>query len=291
MSQDLFTNLKCTVKYTSINKPLSLFPIGDLHYGAKDRHMNALWSPGYFKRWLKRVASRDDARLIGTGDYIDFASGSNRQRLDRRSLHDSTYFKLAEQAQTDADNLIEELLPFKGKILGLLEGNHYFELPDGRSTTEYLCDVLDCKYLGGTSMVRLAQRYQNNTTYLDIALRHGRGAGQSAGATLNELEKFSRGFLADIYLMGHDHKSAWYPKAHMYNRYTSSGELVTEKREQHFIRTGGLLDSFTVNRESYAVGAQYNPIPIKASEILLGVKLDNGSKNCIKPTVEFRSGT
>src|SRR5207245_1251726 len=74
-------------------------------------------------------------KFIGMGDMTDFASPSNRQRLQAAALYDNAY-DVIEQKAIELTREIYDLAlkPTKGKWLGLVEGHHLLDLKCGETT-------------------------------------------------------------------------------------------------------------------------------------------------------------
>lgn len=99
------------------DKPLKLIPLGDLHAGCDGFDGDRL------HRMVKQ-AVKDDCWFYGMGDYTDFASTSNRERLSDPKVHETSRSLIDRAADIVLDELKEILEPTRGRWLGLLEGNH-----------------------------------------------------------------------------------------------------------------------------------------------------------------------
>jgi len=128
------------------------------------------------------------------GDYDDLSSTSERPVFASAMLHNTTRTSLEKMYRQYTERLAKELSFMKGKLLGLLEGNHYSVFEDGTTTTQYLCQLLECKYLGVSAFIRLRFCYKpsdTSTMSLDIWAHHGSGAsgGRTVGGSKMPLRK------------------------------------------------------------------------------------------------------
>jgi hypothetical protein len=216
-----------------------------------------------FLDWANR---KENIYFIGLGDYDDLASASERIVLTDRKLHESSIKTLEGLYKYHTDRLFEEIKFMKGKCLGLIEGNHYAEFQNGTTSTQYLCDKLECKYLGVSSFIRLSYPYGKQSRSLDIFAYHGKGAGRLVGSCLNTVQQMAERAEADIYLMGHCHrKSIGLGEKLVLSG--ANGTLKLNYRKQLFINTGSFLMGYEPNVKSYVVDAGLNPTSLGVAKI------------------------
>src|SRR3972149_8334872 len=71
---------------------LLLVPIGDIHWDTEECDQERA---SRFVQWVKRQEHRGAiVRIIGMGDYLDFASPSERYKIASADLHDGSYVTL-----------------------------------------------------------------------------------------------------------------------------------------------------------------------------------------------------
>ena len=190
---------KCNV----VRPNIVVSPIGDIQYSGKEGPT----AHEHVKRHIDRVLAletKDTAvRFIGMGDYIDFLSPSNRQRLTSANLYDTAKMTIEDKARTLTEEVFEELLkPTVGKWLGLLEGHHFFEF-QGTTSDITLAEMLKAPFLGTSAYVRL------EPSGVVLYAHHGMGGGILPTSGINKLYHHSAGLHgADVYLMGHNTKLA-----------------------------------------------------------------------------------
>lgn len=253
----LFTTHRIDLEVET-NEPFKLIPFGDIHRDS-DMHCNDYW-----QRFLNHAKKQDNALFLGMGDYTDGISTSERISLVKGGFHDTTMTNLKEHYRKVADQLVGELSFMKGRLIGMLGGNHYFDFNDGDTTDHVLAAQLDAKFLGVCSFIRLSLSFRgrpNVRASLDIFAHHGKGGGQLAGSTFNTLEKMQNTADADFYFMGHDHKKGCIPAAPRLRLTNagSSGELRVVERVPWLGRTGSFLKAYEDGKVSYNVDAGRSP--------------------------------
>ena len=133
---------------------------------------------------------------------MDLASYTERRVLESHDLHDSTRQSLNDIYKKRTEELAEELSFMKGRIIGLLEGNHFVTLESGITSTQYLCHLLGCKYLGYSAFIRLSFKDKGKTSRrcsVDLWVHHGKAGAKLVGGSLNNVEQMCQIAEADIY--------------------------------------------------------------------------------------------
>lgn len=217
-------------------------PIGDIQW-AGPRGSTA-------KELLRRHIERCmelDAWFIGLGDYTDFASPSNRQRLRSAALYDTAEDVIDDKALDLVLELYHDFLkPTKGRWLGMLHGHHYANLRTGDTTDQRLCQLLGTTFLGTSAYVRLQFVINGSRMPVTIWAHHGCGGGGLAGSPLNKIEKAAAGFAgADIYLMGHTTKSPATPIERIFPRWHGRGAPDLTHKRVYLVNSGGFSRGYT----------------------------------------------
>lgn len=251
----LFTVHEVRVK-ARIGEPITLIPFGDVHRDS-NLHADAEW-----KEFLAHARKKKNALFLGMGDYTDGVSTSERQVINCGGLHDTTSKSLEKFYKGVVGGLAKELDFMRGRLLGMLGGNHYVSFIDGSNSDNLLCQALGAKFLGVCSFVRVIFEFEGRgqtTATLDIFAHHGKGGGQTPGATFNTLEKMLAGADADIYVMGHDHRKGCIPSTPRLRLVQSNGSLRVREREPWLGRTGSFLKAYEPDTVSYNVDAGRSP--------------------------------
>lgn len=247
-----FTSHTFPIKFKSSTKPITLIPFGDIHYG-NPHHCEAT-----FERFIEFCKSVENPYYFGMGDYLEVASTSERKILNS-GLHESTV-SIHDKWHTDLTLELAHRLNFmKGRIIGMLGGNHYYQFSTGQTSDHILCDQLECRYLGVMSVTRLKLKIGEKKKTLDICAHHGTGGGKRTGSSVNNVEDLRNVAVADIYLMGHDHKK-WIAPGSVLQWNSSSGEL--EARDIMYGRTGSFVLGHLNERKSYVTDSGRGPVPL-----------------------------
>jgi len=245
------------IPYKQGGKPIYVIPFGDIHRSSQlcDREK---WAD--FLGWAKE---KKDAYFLGMGDYDDLGSTSERKLLNSKDLHEATIDTLDDLYMRHTWELSEEMKFMKGRLIGLMEGNHYGEFQSGITTTQKMCDILGAKYLGVSAFIRLTLKQihdkSKHSSSVDIWAHHGKGASRMAGGSLNAVEHMAGAAEADIYLMGHDHKKSVAYSTRLYLGESNRGVPSLKQRKILLARTGSFLRGYVPGKVSYVADRMLNP--------------------------------
>jgi hypothetical protein len=268
MDESIFTTSSFVRKFRNYTEPHYLLPFGDIHRDSKNCHVE-LWN-----EWCDWAKHKPRSCFIGMGDYFDNFSTSERMGLDSAHLHESTKENFDDFCREKVKSFSDEIGFMRGKLLGMIEGNHYYPFSDGTTSTQYLCQLMRCKYLGVASIVRITFKYLNGNkcSSVDIFAYHGKGAARLVGGSLNTVQQMSECAEANIYLMGHDHKKSIGMSSKLRLTDGRTGIHLNEKK-QLYARTGSFLMGYCENRPSYVVKKLLNPTDLGTVKIELTPKL------------------
>jgi len=221
------------------NETVTLMPIGDAQVGVEAADVARL------KKHMEWGVHTKHALFLGMGDYVDMASPSNRRTLKAAGLYDTVTDALQAKAHEDVDEFLSATDFSQGRWLGLLQGHHYMENVEGHKTSDMvIAETLKAPFLGDAAIVRIIFDRHMDMDGLpvkaDIWCHHGRGGGVGAAAPISLLEKTARGFDADIYLMGHQHKKVATPIDELY--YSRQGHML--HRTKLLACTGSFLKGY-----------------------------------------------
>jgi hypothetical protein len=252
----LTTGIFETLKYVvpaKLNTTYNLIPIGDIH---RDSYNCAL---EYYKETLKWMRTVPNILLLGMGDYLDLASTSEREILMNNKIHDGTLHTIEELYWKNVHTIVKDFEPFKGHIIGLIEGNHYGVFSDGTTTTQQICRLLGVKYLGVSAFISLNFEWGNRSTCVDIWAHHGKGGAQTIGGSINNVEKMGQIADAQIYIMGHDHKKGALPDERLVLRDGGSGNLKVRYKKIYYVRSGSFLRGYVKGQANYVTDRCLRP--------------------------------
>lgn len=208
---------------------------------------------------LDKMKGIKNAYFLGMGDYEDTMAAKERSVLANSNIHESTKGSLYKWTNREIEQLAKELLFMKGRILGLLGGNHYMIFEHGITGDQKLCELLQTKYLGCCSFISLNLNYSGNTRYnYMIWAHHGRGAARTPGGDINRVEQMREAFEADAYFMAHSHTRKVEPVMKFELVSLSRGEPYIRDKVQWLCRTGSFLNAYVPGMKSYIVDAAKN---------------------------------
>ena len=152
------------------------------------------------------------------------------------------------------------------------------DMADGSTSDIKIAEALRAPFLGDAAIVRLIFDKHKDVDGLplkaDIWCHHGRGGGVGAAAPISLLEKTARGFDADIYLMGHQHKKVATPIDEMF--WSRDGRML--HRTKLLACTGSFLKGYLANSMSegraggtYVEKGMMTPVSLGGIVIELGV--------------------
>lgn len=270
MSDQRFTVHRFEKKIPTFGIEVPLFIFSDVHRHAHNCDVHR-WKK--FLDFAKRKLDETEGNclFLGLGDYDDLASTSERKIL-RSGLHDTTLQSMDDLMEEKTLELAHELFFMKGNLIGLIEGNHYYEFQSGETSTMRMCEALNTKYLGGASIIRLAFRHatrDNAVITLDIYAHHtagGKGGGgRRVGSSINKIEDMSHVWFCDIYAAGHDHKMN---ASHPCMMYLDQSGCIKAK-EQLLVRTGSFQMGWVPDSNDYVATFNGKPNFLGAPMIIL----------------------
>ena len=219
-----------------------VYPLGDVHIGAEN-HERGLW-----KQWLEYLEERDDASMLGTGDFLNSAiKGSVSEVYDE----DLTVGKAKRQFRRDIKGVAEA-----GKIDLLMPGNHEDRIyrAVGDCPIEDVADTYEVPY----AKVAAVLIYKVGDIEYSCYVRHGTGGGM-IGARASRLQRQAQTLIADLYVSGHTHSQLVFPQ----EIFVVQGHEVVRRR-QYFVSSGSFM-----SMEEYAARQGYAPQRIGAPRIRL----------------------
>jgi hypothetical protein len=253
-------------EFTSRSDEFTLYPIGDIHLGAK------ACSVGELKRTIEEVRANPRARWIGMGDYAEHITMGDK-RFDIRTIDESYLDKLDDLPGACVRDLAELFYPIREKCIGLLVGNHEekLRLTQSNDVAGALCIALRTKNLGYDSIVRWTFRSKSRTgnrgfsTVIKILASHGTIASRKAGAKINRMDDIASNFNVDIALFGHGHSELSHTRIEL--DIPSNGEMDLIERKKLTVMTGCYRRNHTVGTLDYGEKAGYAPTPIGSPRI------------------------
>ena len=264
------------------NKPIRLIFFGDVHRDSPT------CAEGKWNDFLAYSRRQKNAWFFGMGDYLDSTSASERNAwaMACLQLHETKKDDVEKHEVTKCAKFAKEIEFMKGRLIGLLGGNHYFQFQNGTNTDHKICERMDCKFMGVSSFTRLTLDCYGRRHTLDIWAHHGLGGARLVGGSINRVDQMREHAEADIYAMGHDHGRMAIPAKPRMLLSSHGTELHLRERQQWLLRTGSFLASYVEGVPSYNVDAGRGPSSLGHVELEITVKnsdvKDIGRKNEIE---------
>lgn len=260
----IFTIHNFTIPFSKYDEPIYLIPFGDVH------RSSPLCSVQHWNDFLRWAKAKPRSYFLGMGDYDDMSSASERAILTDHRLHESTIDTLEQVYLRSTMRFAKEIEFMKGRLIGLLGGNHFGTFQSGITTDQKLAEMMGCKYLGVSSFVRLsfknvAKRVRTSRS-VDVWAHHGKGASRLVGGSLNRVEQMLESAECDVALMGHDHKKSIGDKIKL-TLSMGQGNLRVSHRKVIFGRTGSFLRGYVDGERSYVADGAYPPLDLGVIKI------------------------
>lgn len=271
VSESIFTIQHFKIKVKELNKPIYLLPFGDVHRFTK------LCDKDKWHKFLSWAEAKENAYFLGMGDYDDFMSFSERRLFQEGNFHETTQDTIKDVITSHCNKFISEIKFMQGKIIGMLEGNHYGKFQSGMTTTQEMCRRLKCAYLGCSSFIRLSFEFGNKRSAIDIWCHHGKGASRLVGGSLNTVEQMESTAHADIFLMGHDHKKSVGLKTRLRLNPTG-GNIRLSQQKVLLARTGSFMRGYVPDVASYVARGMLTPTDLGVVKIELTPKREQKNK-------------
>jgi len=267
----LFTVHSFNISVTA--KPIRIVFFGDVHRDSPN------FADTKWKDFLKYCKSLKDAWYFGMGDYLDSTSTSERECLGSISpkMHETFQKDIQALQLAKCELFAKEIQFMRGRIIGMLNGNHYFQFGHGANSDQKICELVGAQYLGVCSFVRLSLSYFGRNCSRDIFAHHGAGAARLFGGSFNRVQQMAEGAEADIYAMGHDHKRIASPgQPRLYLHHSNKNGLKIKQHEPVVIRSGSFLASYEPGAVNYNVDACRTPASLGHVELLMKVSTGSG---------------
>lgn len=220
-------------------EPFAIMPLGDIQYDGPGGTANLKKLKRHVTWGLER-----GVQFLGMGDFVDFLSPSNRERLAEARLYETAGKGIDRLATMLEDELMEVLEPTKGHWLGLVQGHHYYEhRGDGTTSDTRFAARLDAPYLGDNGIIRLTFKGKNKeSAILKIWVHHGSGTGTTLLSGLNKLIKQKPGYPGvRLFIMGHVPQLGHVPQDGL--DVTDKGMPYLFDESTYYIMSGGFARS------------------------------------------------
>ena len=267
----VFTTHVFNIELENYNDFITLVPFGDVHRFAPNCDTER-W------KWFREKAKKyERAYFIGMGDYMDFASAREGEKLKSIGLHKTTMETLEELVQKQNRAFAGEISFMRDRLIGLIGGNHTWINDHGITSDEDIANRLGTTYLGWVSVVKLRISFKNTGTIVPVYIVacHGIGGGRTLGASVRKVEDLFQIFpFADIYMMGHDHQKGAWPQTRLTPIEKKDGTIKMKQQRQYYCRTGSFQKSYEEGTGGYATGKLMRPSDLGTMKIQISFHRD-----------------
>lgn len=243
-------------------KDLHIAALGDIQFGNEGFSVKALTG---FLTDMQEDSKGSTLSIIGTGDYVDAMTPSNRKRYRASGLYASAKRGIEDKYLLPLvlDLYDDYLKPFREHFAGLCMGHHWFNYEWGvdegpesaaerqrlegnaaANSDEHLAKLLGCQ--AAKSHMLVSYEFPSGKTY-NVLAWHGEGNGVTLTYGLNKLVRKSGGWEGiDAILMGHTHKLGGVAETRL--RPTETEILA---RNIPLVNSGSYLRGYLINETTY----------------------------------------
>ena len=275
--ETVFKNVHRRIQLKSTDT-INLWLWGDVHYDLDSCDRDRF-------KWFLQRAAKDDPELtyyMGLGDYHDFASTKEQATLKKTNLHKQTIERFDMQVQRENRQFANMIKQMRGKLLGLIHGNHGWSFLDGTNSTDDLASRMGTDALGWLCHYTIAFDFpdRNSSAVIYIVACHGKAGGKTHGITINQVADLKTIFpIADIYVMGHDHQRAAHPCSVIIPSYNTADSTMLKQKRQFLCRSGSFKKAYQEGQDCYEVGALYKPSDLGALKLRISFHRDRNKSH------------
>lgn len=239
--------------------PIFLFPFFDCHVGSANCDMKKL------QENIDWAQANKNVYVVFGGDQIDAINFSDK-RFDYDNIAEFSKKGLNNLVNVQTDRFIKMFKPLKGRIIGLLAGNHEekIRLAYHFDACAKMCDALETRFLGYSAMIRLVFERGRAKNSCIVFMHHGVGAG-TVGSQLNKIHNVANDFEADIFLMGHCHQKVCSQSERL--EVSHRGDMCLRARKRVFALCGTYLRTYQQDQMGYGEKRLYKPTTIGGVKI------------------------
>jgi UDP-2,3-diacylglucosamine pyrophosphatase LpxH len=209
-------------KQLTQNNPAYILALSDVHLGS------LLCNKEKFQKTVNFIESHRDVYTILLGDLAETAT---------RSSVGLGIFEEEFHIDKQLDMLVNILSPLanKGKILGILPGNHEYRIHSmtGIDPTKVLADRLGVDYCGYQGYFNLMVGEEAYT----LVAWHGAGGAATKASRIKAAEKLKEVVVADVYISGHTHDRSYHDD---FIDIIENGQI--KRHHRHYVVCGSYLE-------------------------------------------------
>lgn len=242
---------------------VTICPLGDIQWAGDERDL----AYDHLREHIGYCLTLPNPRFVGPGDYIDFASPSNREALRGARLYDTARKVIADATKGLVDQLHKDVLaPTAGKWIAMVNGHHHFPTKEDGDSDEYLAHLLGSPFAPDLVYGRIKwvnPRTGKTAGLVKYVVFHGDGNSVFPWGPLTKLYRLAPNWNADIMMMGHQTKKAMGEFDRM-DWPDDGGPDRLEHKTVHLVGTGGWTKGYVPGRVTYISSAALPPVALGA---------------------------
>lgn len=246
------------IKLKSIDDQVRLHATGDWHLG------NRGCAEGHLRRTIAQIGKERNSAVLLMGDLGDFIGPSDK-RWEPAAISEKLGLEDLEDWGTTLERWVSDVAkPIKGKIIGVLEGNHEatYSRQNHQAITQHIAGDLGCPELGYTSLIRIVFEAKDGSRDMTIMATHGSGGARTEGGKLNRLIATMQIAKADLVLMGHVHTCLMHRDPRLIRIDPDGAPAELGETSTMGVVTGTYLRTYCHGHSGYGERAGYKPTPI-----------------------------
>jgi hypothetical protein len=269
-----------TIACKSRSDRIEIFPFYDIHCGKRNCMEHSIIKQRAEILRREQMPNRH-VRVILGGDQLNSINPSDIKRFDFSELADwfvqgtadNTRDMLSDIVGQEIKHAVQIFKPVRHLIIGALEGNHEKAIRTRQNLNVHaaFCRSLDIPDLSDECLIRFRISCKSNVRTFILYMRHGYGAGRTAGAEPNKLQRMLDEWeVADVCLSGHSHSFCILPpKPILY--VPSKGALPPKMliRHRFAANPGCWLSSHPLGSSTYESMAAYPARPMMTLKIVI----------------------
>jgi hypothetical protein len=265
----------------------TFLPLGCIHWPIGEKEL--------LRQWVEAVQTAKNGFGLLMGDAFDNARTTFGKHVRSYLGDENSREALDDMVRKEVRDLSKVLMPIRSKLIGAIQGNHFWPFIDGTTSDQYLCQLLKIPYLGPLAAIRLDFVDRRGKVLLHrtlVAHHHGGSAGgRTTSGDVAALARFEHGWDADIYVVSHTHRRIAWKEELM--GLSVKGEPHIRQRTKVFVRSGALLKGFKEDSPnahqmyipSYAEKAAYRATNLGWVEVKIKLSHAGGNSGDVN---EFR---
>ncbi|MBU1743252.1 MAG: hypothetical protein KKC37_17085, partial [Proteobacteria bacterium] len=274
-----FKTITKRISLSKMTDTVTLWFFGDVHRDTRNCDVDR-W------HWFLKKAKEsmdENTYFFLMGDPHDFASTREKNYLKQAAVHESTINVFDDIAERNNREFADEISFMRGRLLGVVEGNHSWLFENGKTSDEDLAERMDSEDIGWLCHYSLifsfGDRHAVETHAIHLVLCHGKAGGKLPGTSINQVDDLRKIFpIADLYCMGHDHQREAKPVSVIVPAKCKDGFKLKQKR-QYLCRSGAFLKGYQSDSSSYEIFRLYKPSDLGALKMTVNFHRDQSNNS------------